>query len=71
MGPRRPGWVGRPLPGVQTKVDWHAHKENDVSIGDLKVKGPNVFSEYWNKPKATTESFDNDVCHIPYHSFVL
>jgi acyl-CoA synthetase (AMP-forming)/AMP-acid ligase II len=62
MGARRPGWVGRPLPGVETKVDLHqSSNTEDVAVGDLKVKGPNVFSEYWNKPQATKDTFDNDV----------
>lgn len=70
MGARRPGWVGRPLPGVETKVDLHATKEGDIAVGDLKVKGPNVFSEYWNKPQATRDTFDSDVLLLLYYSFL-
>ena len=29
-------------------------------VGELFVKGPTVFSEYWNKPEATQESFSPD-----------
>ncbi|XP_064640453.1 malonate--CoA ligase ACSF3, mitochondrial-like [Lineus longissimus] len=28
--------------------------------GELYVRGPNVFSEYWNKPKETQETFTQD-----------
>ena len=28
--------------------------------GNLEVKGPNVFKEYFNKEKQTKESFTND-----------
>ncbi|ESO83031.1 hypothetical protein LOTGIDRAFT_179813 [Lottia gigantea] len=34
--------------------------ECDNMIGELYVRGPNVFSEYWNKPHATHKSFTTD-----------
>ena len=47
-GERRPGFVGLPLPGVTARlVD-----------GELQLKGPGVFAEYWNRPDATREAFD-------------
>jgi malonyl-CoA/methylmalonyl-CoA synthetase len=46
-GERRPGSVGRPLPGVSARlVD-----------GELQLKGPGVFSEYWRRPDSTREAF--------------
>ena len=52
------GSIGRPLFHVQTRiVDEH---DNDVPIGDvgeLVVRGPNVFAGYWGKPEATAEAF--------------
>lgn len=49
-GHRRPGWVGSPLPGVSVRlVD-----------GEVRVKGPTVFLEYFEKPKETAESFDEE-----------
>jgi len=38
---------------------WVTSGYEDVS-GELYVKGPNVFSEYWNKPTATAETFTSD-----------
>ncbi len=60
-GERRPGYVGKPLPFVQTKVVIDAdHQSDGQKVGQLLVKGPTVFSEYWNKPQATADTFDAD-----------
>ncbi|MHA8097066.1 acyl-CoA synthetase [Aquirufa antheringensis] len=60
-GPRVPGHVGYPLPGVQVRL---ADEEDNVipgtEIGEIQVKGPNVFNEYWQKPESTAESFTPD-----------
>ena len=45
-GERRPGTVGFPLPRVETRV------EDD---GALWVRGPSVFSGYWERPAANAE----------------
>jgi len=46
-GERRPGLVGTPLPGVDVRlVD-----------GELEVRGPGVFREYWNRPEETRAAF--------------
>jgi malonyl-CoA/methylmalonyl-CoA synthetase len=61
-GERRPGAVGRPLPGVEVRL-----KAEDGGIvtdenvpGDIQVRGPGVFRDYWNRPEASAESFDGD-----------
>nr|SVE75568.1 EOG090X0OUK [Daphnia dolichocephala] len=37
------------------------HKKNgEAVIGDLLIKGPNVFKCYWNKPEATAKDFTAD-----------
>ncbi len=58
-GERRAGCVGQPLPGVQVMLageDGAAIMEEGVP-GEIRIKGANVFLEYWDNPKATEESF--------------
>lgn len=58
-GERRPGAVGQPLPGVQIRLQSDSGEpvtEEGVS-GEIQVRGPNVFQEYWNRPDATNDSF--------------
>ena len=60
VGERRPGCVGVPLPGVEAHVvDEHGVELPDGSAGELEVRGPNVFSEYWRRPEDTTQAFRN------------
>jgi malonyl-CoA/methylmalonyl-CoA synthetase len=60
-GERRSGFVGEPLPGVQVRlVD-----ETDVPVrpgspGEIQVKGPSVFREYWRRPADTVSAFTPD-----------
>ena len=58
-GERRPGAVGRPLPGVQIRVvtDRGEPILEDGEAGEIQVQGPNVFQSYWNRPDATGDSF--------------
>jgi malonyl-CoA/methylmalonyl-CoA synthetase len=57
-GERRPGTVGPPLPGVETRiVDAEGRDVADGGVGDLLVRGPAVFSSYWRRPEATAEAF--------------
>jgi long-chain acyl-CoA synthetase len=43
------GTVGRALPGVEVRTA--------VQDGEILVRGPNVFKEYWRNPQATEETF--------------
>jgi myo-inositol 2-dehydrogenase/D-chiro-inositol 1-dehydrogenase len=52
-GERRPGTVGLPLPGVELRLAG-GHE------GEVLLRGPNVFSGYWENPEATAEAFDPD-----------
>jgi malonyl-CoA/methylmalonyl-CoA synthetase len=58
-GDRRPGAVGVPLPGVEVRlVDDAGQTLDDVgAIGEIQVRGPNLFTEYLNRPDATAEAF--------------
>jgi len=56
-GERRAGHVGMPLPGVQVRLVDEQNKEVTGQPGEIQIKGPNVFKEYWGKQKATEESF--------------
>lgn len=62
-GERRPGWVGLPLAGVQTRVlddDGGAVPHDGETVGKLHVRGPMMFDGYLNRPDATAEAFDAD-----------
>lgn len=58
-GERRAGHVGQPLPGVTVRLtDENGDEISAVGVtGEIQVKGPNVFLEYWQKPEATQTSF--------------
>ena len=57
-GERRPGFVGVPLPGVEVRiVDEQAAPVADGTPGELEVRGPAVFKEYWQRPQETREAF--------------
>ncbi|MBK9467705.1 MAG: acyl-CoA synthetase [Gammaproteobacteria bacterium] len=58
-GERRPGSVGLPLPGVAVKLVTEAGAEvpGEDEPGEIRVRGPGVFREYWNNPEATAKSF--------------
>nr|XP_046245676.1 malonate--CoA ligase ACSF3, mitochondrial isoform X2 [Scatophagus argus] len=75
-GPRFPGAVGLPLPGVEVRIVLNNATNTAIvegncretwvrpglegKEGELLVRGPSVFKEYWNKPQETQESFTND-----------
>ena len=57
-GERKAGFVGLPLPGVQIKLADDLYNEvTNNQPGEIIVKGPTVFSRYWQRPEATAESF--------------
>lgn len=60
-GERRGGTVGRPLPGVQLRVQDESGANLPAGdIGGIQVKGPNVFQGYWHMPEKTAEEFTAD-----------
>lgn len=61
VGARKPGTVGPPLPGVEVRiVDESGNELPRGEIGDLQVKGENVFKGYWKMPEKTDEDFTDD-----------
>lgn len=56
-GERRAGTVGFPLPSVELKITDPASGETsaDGDIGQIEVRGPNVFKGYWQMPEKTAE----------------
>ncbi len=60
-GERRGGTVGKPLPGVQLRVAGEGDRPLPTGeIGNIEVKGPNVFAGYWRMPEKTAEEFTAD-----------
>ena len=65
-GPRRPGIVGPPLPGVEVRlVDPDRLDKGELvdlpddTPGELLIRGPNLFSGYWGRPEDTGRAFVN------------
>lgn len=61
-GERRPGTVGFPLPGVELKIS-DAKTTSSLPVGEIgqiEVRGPNVFKGYWKMPEKTAEEFRED-----------
>lgn len=64
------GSVGWPLPSVEVRL-WDTDKEEVIQpgaeidnsqtgrerVGEIQLRGPTIFREYWGNPKATAEAF--------------
>ncbi|MFJ2826598.1 acyl-CoA synthetase [Streptomyces sp. NPDC087263] len=73
-GEPRPGTVGVPLPGVDLRIveeDGSTIAAYDTDgaptgaadgdrVGEIQVRGPNLFTEYLNRPDATAAAFTGD-----------
>jgi long-chain acyl-CoA synthetase len=56
-GPKaRPGNVGRPIPGVEIRID----APNAEGVGEILARGPNVMLGYSDDPDATAQVIDGD-----------
>jgi malonyl-CoA/methylmalonyl-CoA synthetase len=61
LGPRLGSTVGQALPGVNVRVMRADGSACDVGeVGEVQVKGPNVFAGYWRMPEKTLEEFTSD-----------
>jgi len=57
-GVRKPGFVGTPLPFVDMRLVDEDNKPVEAGVtGEIQIKGPCVFQEYWGKPEATASEF--------------
>ena len=58
-GERRAGYVGQPLPGVEVQLFGEDHQPiaGEGNPGEIRIKGDNVFLEYWGNEEATRKSF--------------
>ena len=61
-GERRAGTVGFPLPGIELKITDSTTGKTlaQGNIGEIEVRGPNVFKGYWNMPEKTAEELRSD-----------
>jgi malonyl-CoA/methylmalonyl-CoA synthetase len=61
LGERKAGTVGPPLPGVTVRITDDKGRELEAGeVGNLQVKGPNVFTGYWKMPDKTEQDFTDD-----------
>ncbi|XVE52072.1 hypothetical protein DITRI_Ditri02bG0091700 [Diplodiscus trichospermus] len=59
-GARKAGTVGKPFPGVQVRIAEDKSGGDTTGEGELCVKSPSLFKEYWKLPQVTKESFTDD-----------
>lgn len=63
-GDRRPGTVGPPVDGIDLRLvdeDGAVVDGSDgETVGEVQVRGPNLFLGYLNRPDATEEAFSDD-----------
>ncbi|QDG78288.1 malonyl-CoA synthase [Labrenzia sp. PHM005] len=61
-GERRAGTVGFPLPGVDLKITNPETGETlaNGEVGQIEVRGPNVFKGYWQMPEKTAAELRED-----------
>jgi malonyl-CoA/methylmalonyl-CoA synthetase len=62
-GPRNPGTVGPPLRGIALRLVDDARRPVPAGpdvLGEVAVKGPNVFPGYLNRPDATAAAMDGE-----------
>nr|WP_268894119.1 AMP-binding protein [Pseudoroseomonas coralli] len=61
-GPRRAGMIGLPLPGIEMRVvslDDPTRELPPGEQGEIAIRGPNVFTGYWNQPQESAACFED------------
>jgi malonyl-CoA/methylmalonyl-CoA synthetase len=57
-GERRPRFVGTPVPGIEVRlVDEQGAAVPEGTPGEIEVRGPAVFLEYWQRPVESQAAF--------------
>src|SRR6185437_3643827 len=59
-GPRKPGSVGLPLPGVELRITDAVRAEDGSEVGMIEIRGPNVCAGYWRAPEKTATDRTED-----------
>lgn len=60
-GLRLPGSVGLPLPGVEVRIAGQDGQPLAAeAVGEIQIRGPNVFGGYWRRPEMSTACFTPD-----------
>lgn len=57
---RRPGTLGLPFPSTEVRIVDPQAPDRDVpdgEVGELVVRGPQVFAGYWDSPEETADAF--------------
>ncbi len=67
VGPCKHGSVGLPLEGIEIKLekvvprtDTNPPGQREKRVGEVMVRGQNLFDHYWKKSEATQSAFDDD-----------
>lgn len=58
--PRRAGLIGLPLPRIELRIVDPENPTRELppgETGEIAVRGPNVFSGYWNRPEENARAF--------------
>lgn len=60
---RRPGSCGKPIGNEMRVVDENDNEVPDGELGEIVLRGPNIFKGYFKDPEATEKAFANGWFH--------